>query len=477
MSDYQKMFVAGEWRESDKSEKVINPYNGETICEIAVAQDKDAEDATAAAVEVFKTMKKMPGYERSEILMNIVKEIENRRKELVEIMAVDAGRPVRIAEVELDRSLHTFTTGAEEAKRIGGEVIPMDVVKAGVGYYAMTKRFPVGPILGITPFNFPLNLLAHKLAPAIAAGCTLVVKAPPQAPLTAHILGEITESAGLPKGAFSVFHCDVSTAEKLVTDERYRMISFTGSSKVGWHIRSIAGTKKVLLELGNNSAAIVHNDTASLQHAADRCALGGYGAAGQSCVSVQRIYVQEKVLDEFKELFFKSIANLKVGDPLDPDVSVGPVIDETSADRIEAWIKEATEGNATILTGGKRHGLMIEPTLLIDTTPEMNVNAGEIFGPAVTLTPYSDFKDAVKRANNTKFGLQAGIFTQDISNILYAFENFDMGGVVVNDYPTFRIDHMPYGGSKDSGLGREGIKYAIDEMTEIKLLIINNSAN
>ena len=474
MTDYQKMFIAGKWRKSEKSERVINPYNGETITEIAVAQDKDAEDATAAAVDVSETMKKMPSYKRSEILMNIVKELKSRRKELVEIMAVDAGRPVSISEVELDRSFHTFTTGAEESKRIGGEVIPMDVVKTGVGYYAMTKRFPVGPVLGITPFNFPLNLLAHKLAPAIASGCPLVVKAPPQAPLTAHILGEIVESAGLPEGAYSVFHCSVSTAEKLVTDERYRMVSFTGSPKVGWHIRSIAGTKKVLLELGNNSAAIVHNDTASLLHTADRCALGGYGAAGQSCVSVQRLFVHEEIIEEFKELFLKSIANLKVGDPMDPDVIVGPLIDETSADRIEAWLKEASEGNAKILTGGARHGLVIEPALLTDTTPEMNVNAEEIFGPVVTLTPYSDFKDAVRRANTTRFGLQAGIFTQDISNILYAFENFDMGGIVVNDYPTFRIDHMPYGGIKDSGLGREGLRYAIEEMTEMKILIINN---
>jgi glyceraldehyde-3-phosphate dehydrogenase (NADP+) len=470
-ADY-KLPVAGVMVESGQVDDVINPYNGQVIARVPLASEEQREAAVAAAVEAFQETRTFTRVRRVEICLAAADGIEKRRRELAETLALECGKPLKAAHVEVSRAVQTFMLAAEEAKRLGGEIVPVDIVPWGEGYTALYYRFPVGPILGITPFNFPLNLAAHKLAPCIAAGCTMVMKPPQQSPITTLKLAEICYEAGLPPKAFSVLHSTVEVAEPMVRDDRFKLLSFTGSAAVGWRLKSISGKKRVVLELGGNAGAIVHSD-ADVDWAVERTIAGGYGYAGQSCISVQRVLIHRSVYDEFCEKLVERTGKLKVGDPMNDDTDVGPLIEEKHAERVMSWIAEAEQGGARVLIGNRRDGALIWPTVLADTKPDMKVECEEIFGPVVTVRPYDDFRAAVQIVNDSVYGLQSGIFTHDISLIHYAYQNLDVGGVVVNDFPTLRIDNMPYGGVKDSGLGREGLASSLLEMTELKMLIVD----
>jgi glyceraldehyde-3-phosphate dehydrogenase (NADP+) len=387
-------------------------------------------------------------------------------------MAQEAGKPVKAARTEVDRAIFTFTVAAEESTRIHGEYLSLDWQEYTAGRWGIVRRFPLGPVAGITPFNFPLNLVAHKVAPAIAAGCPLVLKPAPQTPLTALMLAEAVQEAGWPDGALNVLPLSNEDAELLVSDERIKLISFTGSAAVGWDIKRRAGKKKVLLELGGNAGVIVHSD-ADLEHAAGRCVAGGFAYAGQSCISVQRILVERPVLGRFTELLLAGVAKLKTGDPLDESADLGPLIRESDAIRATQWVEEAVRTGARLLCGGHRKGSVMEPTVLTGTRPDMKVNCQEIFAPVVTVEAYDSFDEALRQINHSAYGLQAGIFTRDVKRLFTAFDELEVGALIAGDVPTFRIDHMPYGGVKDSGLGREGLRYAIEEMTEPRLLVMN----
>lgn len=472
MAQEQKFLVGKEWRSSPDKEPNRNPYTNKVIVDICQAQEQDIEDAVTSAVEAFETMKKMPAYKRADILLAVASRIRKERKEIALTIAEESGKPISQALVEADRAVLTFTLAAEEAKRIHGETIPLDLASHSERRWSLTRRFPIGPITGISPFNFPLNLIAHKIAPAIASGNTMVLKPPPQAPLTGLRLGQMVLDAGAPPGAFNVVPCRVETAQKLITDERIQMLSFTGSSRVGWELKSKAGRKRVLLELGGNAGVIVDR-TANLDFAVKRIVFGAFAYGGQICIKVQRMFVHEDIYDEYLLRFKEAMKELTIGDPLDDDTDVSALIDREAAERVEAWIEEAKKGGATILHGGNRKGSVIEPTLISNTLPDMKVYSQEVFGPVATIHRFRDIQEAIDGVNDSEFGLQAGIFSNDFRNIFYAFEQIEAGGVIVNDFPTYRIENMPYGGVKKSGLGREGIRYAIEAMTEPKLLVFN----
>ncbi len=471
MPEKKRTYINGEWRTTEEYEENINPYNGEVIGYIPIASEKDVEDAIQSAVDAFKTTKKLSAYEKSKILENIKKGIEERKEELARMIVEESGKPWQYALGEVNRATVTFTFAAEEAKRIGGEVFPVDIQENTKNYRGFYKRFPLGPIIAITPYNFPLNLVAHKIAPAIAAGNSVVLKPPPQAPFTSLILAEIIEKAGAPAGMVNVVPTTVERAEKMVRDERFKLLSFTGSPRVGWYLKNIAGKKKILLELGGNAGAVV-DESANLDFTAWRLAIGGFANAGQICIAVQRIYVHKNIYDKFLEKFKREVEKLKIGDPMDPDTVFGPLIDERAADKVERWISDAIENGAIIITGAKRRGNIIEATIISDVKKDLPVYCEEVFGPVVITEPFDAFEEAIDKVNDSQYGLQAGIFTNDLKNTHYAIENLDVGGVIINDYPTFRVDNMPYGGIKDSGLGREGLKYAVEEMTEIKTVIM-----
>ncbi len=472
MSRDYKLPIAGATVESSRVDEVRSPYDGERVGRVPLADEAQREAAVAAAVEAFEETRALPRYRRAEICAAIAAGIRKRRKELAETIARESGKPIRYARGEVDRAVLTFTLAAEEAKRLGGEIVPIDIEPRAEGYTSLYYRFPIGPVLGITPFNFPLNLVAHKLAPAIAAGCPLVLKPPQQAPITSLKLAEIAYEAGLPPKAFSVVHCTVEVGEPMVRDDRFKLLSFTGSAAVGWRLKSIAGKKRVLLELGGNAGVIVHSD-ADLDWAVERTAVGGYAYAGQTCISVQRVLVHRPVYERFRDALAERVGALKVGDPMDEDTVVGPLIEERHAERVVSWIEEARRGGAQVLVGGRREGSLVWPTVLAETRPDMKVECEEIFGPVVTVRPYDDFRAAVRIVNDSPYGLQAGVFTHDIRLIHYAYRNLEVGGVIVNDHPTLRVDNWPYGGVKDSGLGREGVRYALQEMTEIRALVLD----
>jgi glyceraldehyde-3-phosphate dehydrogenase (NADP+) len=387
-------------------------------------------------------------------------------------MAQEAGKPIRAARTEVERSIFTFTIAAEESARIEGEYLSLDWQQYTAGRWGIVRRFPLGPIAGITPFNFPLNLVAHKVAPAIASGCPIILKPAPQTPLSSLLLAEAVEQAGLPDGAFNVLPLSNEDAGLLVTDDRIKLISFTGSARVGWDIKRRAGKKKVVLELGGNAGVIVHGD-ADIPLAAERCVAGGFGYAGQTCISVQRILVERSAYGKFRDLLLAGVRQLTMGDPMDEATDVGPLIRESDAIRASEWVQQAIQDGATLLCGGKRHGSMLEPTVLTGTRPDMKVNCEEVFAPVVTVEAYDEFSQALRQINESPYGLQAGLFTRDVNRIFQAYEELEVGGLIAGDVPSFRIDHMPYGGVKDSGLGREGLRYAIEEMTEPKLLVMN----
>lgn len=469
--DY-KFLVDGKWHRSDEVHEVKSPYNNEVIGTTYRPTDKDVENAIGASVRAFEVTKKMPPYERSDILSNIARILTEKKEDFAQIIAAEAGKPIKAARIEVERSIFTFTLAAEEAKRINGEILPLDIHPLGKGRVCNVSRFPIGPIAGISPFNFPLNLVAHKVAPCIATGNTMNLKPASQTPLTALKLGAIAMEAGLIAGALNVLPCSAQVAEPLITDERIKMLTFTGSPVVGWGLKKRCGRKKIVLELGGNAGVIVHSDT-DLDYAVDRIISGGFSYAGQTCISVQRIFVHNDILEKFKEKFIKKVEALKIGDPLDENTDVGPMISEKEAERALAWVLEAKNSGAKILTGGERKKSLLAPTVITDTASDMKVSCQELFAPVVTLSGYSDFHAAVKEVNNSEFGLQAGIFCKNIDLIYSAYNELDVGGLIIGDVPTFRIDHMPYGGIKNSGLGREGIRYVIEEMTEIKALILN----
>jgi acyl-CoA reductase-like NAD-dependent aldehyde dehydrogenase len=451
---------------------VRSPYDQAVIGQVFQGTREHAETAIRTAVKAFGTTRRLPAFERQRVLRRVAQSLAERKQEFARTIAQEAGKPIRAARTEVDRAVFTFTVAAEESTRIYGEYLPLDWQEYTAGRWGIVKRFPVGPIAGITPFNFPLNLVAHKVAPAIAAGCPIVVKPAPATPLTALLLAEAVQQAGWPDGGLNVLPLSNDDAGLLVSDDRIKLISFTGSAAVGWAIKRNSGKKKVILELGGNAGVIVHSDT-DVAYAADRCVTGGFSYAGQSCISVQRILVERSVYGKFTDLFLAAIAKLRTGNPLEESTDVGPLIRESDAARAADWVQEAVRGGARLLCGGQRHGSVLEPTVLTGTKAEMRVNCEEIFAPVVTVEPYDNADAAIRALNNSAYGLQAGIFTRDANFLFHAYEELEVGSLVAGDVPSFRIDNMPYGGLKDSGLGREGLRYAIEEMTEPKLLVMN----
>jgi len=462
----------GKWIEQGDPVEIHAPYDGSVVGRVFQARREHVDAAIAAAVKAFGTTRRLPAFERQRVLRRVAENIAHRKEEFAHTIAQEAGKPIKAARSEVERTIFTFTVAAEESTRIYGEYLPLDWQEYTAGRWGIVRRFPLGPVAGITPFNFPLNLVAHKVAPAIASGCTMVLKPAPQTPLTAMLTAEAVQQAGWPDGALNVLPLSNDDAALLVTDERLKLISFTGSAAVGWDIKRRAGKKKVALELGGNAGVIVHSD-ADLNYAADRCVTGSFAYAGQSCISVQRILVERSVFDKFRDLLVAGVKKLKTGDPLEESTDVGPLIRESDAVRASDWIHEAVRSGARVLCGGQREGSILEPTVLTGTRPDMKVNCQEIFAPVVTIETYDNFSDALRQINNSLYGLQAGIFTRDAKLLFSAYEELEVGALMAGDVPTFRIDHMPYGGIKDSGLGREGLRSAIEEMTEPKLLVMN----
>ncbi|HXJ65939.1 MAG TPA: aldehyde dehydrogenase family protein [Actinomycetota bacterium] len=465
-------YVAGEWRTGEGTLEVRSPYDDSVVAEIGVPTDADVEDAVAAAAATFKEHGHLPTHARAEALMHVSRRIQERLDEFAEAIAREGGKPMKWAKVEATRAVSTFRWAAEEARHWNGEFLSLDT-EASLGSRAgIVRRFPVGPVIGITPFNFPVNLVAHKIAPALAVGAPIVIKPAGQTPLGSLLLAELVDETDLPKGMLSVVTVPGSRAEKLVEDRRFAKFSFTGSG-IGWRLKSIDPHKHTTLELGGNAGVIVHGD-ADLDHAAARLAFGGFYQAGQSCISVQRVFVQSEIHDEFVPKLVKQVEQLVTGDPLDPATDVGPVIDHGALERIDAWVKEAVDGGAEILTGGKREDPLYWPTILTGTRPEMKVRCEEVFGPVVTIETYETFEQALDLVNDSPYGLQAGVFTSSIDRAMLAHRELEVGGVIVNDVSAFRADQMPYGGWKESGFGREGLKYAMESMTEPRIMVLSN---
>jgi acyl-CoA reductase-like NAD-dependent aldehyde dehydrogenase len=462
----------GRWIENGPALPVRSPYNGETMAHVIAASRPQAEQAIAAAVRAFETTRKIPAYDRQRILQQISDRIAEQAQEFARMMALESGKPIKTARAEVARAVFTFHVAAEESTRINGEYLPLDASDTAKGRWGIVRRFPLGPISAITPFNFPLNLVAHKVAPAIAAGCTMVLKPAPQTPVSALLLARLVQDAGWPAGALNVLPLANEDAAPLIEDDRMKMLTFTGSGAVGWELKKRAGKKRVTLELGGNAAVVVHNDC-DLEYAADRCVTAGFSYSGQSCISAQRILVHESVFDRFLEMLLGRVRKLRSGDPLEESTDIGPLIRESDAIRAENWVQEAVSAGARLHCGGKRHGSIVEPTILTNTRRGMKVNCMEVFAPVKTVEPYRTFDDAISRVNDSPYGLQAGIFSRDMTLVFRAFEEIEVGGVMANDVPTFRTDQMPYGGVKDSGIGREGLRYAIEEMTEPRLLVLN----
>lgn len=475
MTKEYKILVAGSFKKTSEILEVFSPYDKSLVGVTYFAGEDEALKAVKAATEAFPVLRNLPAHKRARILEETADGITKTAGEFAATIALEAGKPITEARAEVKRAINTFRIAAEEAKRMGGEVLPLDIAEGSEKRTGIVKRFPVGPVLAITPFNFPLNLAAHKVAPAIACGCPVIVKPADKTPLSAIMLGRIINDSGLPKGGISVLPCEIPVAERLVIDKRIKKLTFTGSPEVGWMLKGKVPEKKVTLELGGNAGVIIDDD-ADIESAAKRCVAGGFAYSGQVCVSVQRIFVQTRVFEDFKAKLVANVKALKLGDPLDDSTQVGPMISEAALKRAEEWVKEAIEAGAIILTGGKRkQGSIFEPTVLANVRPSMKVCSGEVFAPIVTIEPFNDFYDSVRAVNNSNYGLQAGVFTRDIKKIFYAYENIEAGGVIINDVPSFRVDSMPYGGVKQSGFGREGVRYAMEEMTEPRLLVLNLS--
>ena len=457
-----EILVGGEWEKSGRTLEVINPFDGRPAALTYAADAAQLERAVKKLQDSFALTRRLPSYERSRILSRIAVSVEAHRDDLAATIAVR----------EVERAVLTLQTAAEEAKRIPGEVMSLDLAAGAEERFGIVRRYPIGPVLAITPFNFPLNLAVHKLAPAIAVGNPILVKPASKTPVVMLKLARLVLEAGWPKEALSVFPLAASSYDRLVADERFKLLTFTGSQDVGWQIKAKAGKKKVVLELGGNASAII-DEGASAAFAAKRVAAGAFALAGQSCISVQRVYVHESLKNSFTQELLNLVQGLKVGDPMDPAVDVGPMIDAASAQKTKAWLEEAVKEGAKILCGGGVNGTIMQPTVLASVNPLSKVCAEEAFAPLVCLFPFNDFEDALRQANDSRFGLQAGVFTPSLEHALAAFERLEVGGVMINEVPTWRMDPMPYGGVKDSGLGREGVKYSIECMSEPKLMVLN----
>jgi len=466
--------VNGKWIESGKKREVKSPYNDEVVGVINVPTPEESKNALDGAEKAFEKFRDTPSYVRSEILMKIAQGIGKRKEEFAKILVEEGGKPLKTARVEVSRAMTTFTVAIEEANRFAqGEMVPIDIVPGNEERFGILRRFPLGIIMGISPFNFPLNLVAHKVAPAIASGNVMILKPASQTPMSALLLGEVVMEAGLLPGGLNILPLPGAQVEPVMNDDRVKKISFTGSDEIGWELMKKFAKKKVTLELGGNAATIVDEDPPDLEFAASRNCWGAFYQAGQSCISVQRMYVHDKIFDKFMDSFLSATKALKLGDPMLEETDVGPVIDSESADRIMNWIGEAVDSGAKLLAGGNRDGRLIEPTVLTNVPPTCNVSCDEVFGPVVHIERYGDFDEVLSRVNNSRYGLQAGIFTKDIKKAFKAYNTLEVGGVIVNDYPSFRVENMPYGGVKDSGVGREGLRFAIEEMTEQKLMVVN----
>lgn len=475
MDNKNKLFIDGQWVDGGPLLEVKNKYNGQIIGAVPSARREDVDSALAAAQRATVVMADLPAYKRSEILLRAATLITQKKDDFARTIAAEAGKALKFARAEVERAINTFTIAAEEAKRLHGETLPLDAVPAGEGYFGFWTRRPVGVIAAISPFNFPLNLVAHKVAPALAAGNTLVLKPASTTPLTAVLLCQVLQEAGLPAGALNlVVGSGGTVGEWLVTDPRVDKVTFTGSPEVGRHILSVAGIKKVTLELGNTSPVVIAPD-ADLDFVAKRCAVGAFYNSGQVCISVQRIYSQKQVYEPFVEKFVAASQAMVVGDPLDERVDVGPMIDLKEAERIENWVGAAQGAGAAVLTGGLREGSIYYPTVLTNVNAAMKVVAEEAFAPVASVIACDDFDESLRQANDTKFGLQVGVFTKDIDRVLKAIKHLNFGGVIINDTPAFRADHMPYGGNRQSGLGREGVRFAMEEMTNIQMVAIRLS--
>lgn len=476
-----RLFVGGGWEDGRaEAREIRSPFSGEKVAQADQADEAQLERALAATEEAFRAFRKSSAYVRSRLLATIAQGISARRQGITDSIVLEAGKPRQLADIEVGRAVQTFTLASEEAKRMGGELIPVDLDASGRAYGAAASRWvPRGPVLAIAPYNFPLNLVAHKVAPSLAVGCTVVVKPAPQAPGAATILAEIFERAArevsdareqIPSAALQLVNASNAVVGRAVTDPRITTLSFTGSDKVGWVLQQAAVRKKVALELGGNAAVIVHSD-ADLQRAAARCAFGGFAYGGQICISVQRVFVQREAVERFTELFLAEVRQLKVGDPALEDTVVGPLIDAAHADKVSAWIDEAVRGGAEVLVGGERRGNLIPPTVLAGARESDKVASEEVFGPVVVLETYDDFSQALAAVNRSRFGLQAGVFTDSSRLIRQASEELEVGGILINEIPTYRADNIPYGGVKESGLGREGVRYAMEELCERRTVV------
>lgn len=474
MAREYRLFINGSWRSTETVREIRNPAGGEVVARCHMGGPGDINTAIESAQGACAAMKAMSSHERAKALEKIRRGLKDQQENFLKVLVEEAGKPVTQAQAEIDRALITLRVAAEEAERREGQILPLDYSPATKGYFALLKRFPIGVIGAITPFNFPLNLVLHKLAPAIASGNPIVLKPASQTPGPAVLLAGIAATSGLPPGAFNVVPSPPEVAEAMVRDDRVQMITFTGSPEVGWRLKEKSGRKRVALELGGNAAAIVHNDC-DLDAAVAKLVPAAYGYAGQSCISTQRIYIEESIYTDFRKKFLEASKKVQSGDPMDSSVTIGPMINEGEAKRIETWVQEARDHGAKILLGGKREGAYFEATVMENVRPEDRVSCHEVFAPLAVLFSYRNFEEAIERVNDSDFGLQAGVFTDSMERIMFAWENLDVGGVVVNDPPTFRMDPMPYGGVKASGMGREGLRYAMEEMTEPKLLVMHRS--
>ncbi|KIY23455.1 MULTISPECIES: aldehyde dehydrogenase family protein [Mesobacillus] len=466
------LFINGKYEIKESTYVLLSPYSGETLAQISKANKDDVKRAIDGAESTYHVFKSMPAHKRSEILFNVVKILNERKEEMAKVIAKEAGKPIRTARGEIERTVVTYQFAAEEAKRIYGETIPMDAAPGGENRVGFTWREPLGVVVAISPFNFPFNLVAHKLGPAFAAGNTVVLKPAEQTPLSALLIAEIFQKAGLPDGALQVVTGSGSElSDSLIQDSRIKKVTFTGSAKVGKLIKEKAGLRKVTLELGSNSGLIIEPDI-PLEKIIKRCVEGAFAFSGQVCISLQRIYVHEDIYDDFCKRFIEEAKNLKVGDPLEDTTDISAMISGREVDRIESWITEAKKQGAEVGLGGVREGTIFPPTVLTKVTNDMAVSCQETFAPVVSIVPYSKLDEAIEIVNDSVYGLNVGIYTQNISNAFHAARQLHSGGVIINDIPTFRLDHMPYGGVKESGYGREGIKYAVEEMTELKFVTI-----
>jgi acyl-CoA reductase-like NAD-dependent aldehyde dehydrogenase len=462
-----------EWIDGEALE-VRSPWDNGVVGRVTVATRADARTAVNHAVASLRRTRALPRWKRRDILEDIAAALIEQKERFAKLIVAEAGKPIRLARSEVDRAVLTFKTAAEEAVRLGGETIPLDLTEGNENRWGLVQRFPVGPILAITPFNFPLNLVAHKVAPALAAGCPILLKPAPQAPFTALALGEIILKAGWPQEALAILTLsNADTAWLAEKEDRIKLVSFTGSAKVGWELKAHSGRKRVLLELGGNAALVIHGDWTDLDEAALRTAHAAFGYAGQSCISVQRVFVERRIFQSFLWKLVEIAAKLVSGDPSDESTEVGPLVRPSEAERIEAWIKEAVEGGAKLVAGGERKGSIVLPAILTATQPGMKIRDEEVFGPVILVEPYEDFEDALAQVNHSKYGLQAGLLTRDAGRILTAYRELEVGALIVGDTPSWRLDPMPYGGVKDSGLGREGIRSAIEEMTEPRMLVLS----